>query len=94
MLWKSHGDFQSSHEASVFLPHATKAILEDGLLATSRTAPRPASSITSQPAVSRIKQGEWDVVLTFANGEDCYSARFPRHLNGDWRELWRGVLQH
>ena len=85
-LWKSYADFQSSHEASVFPPHATKAILEDGLLGDIQDSTASGKLDYIAPAVSENKQGE-DVVLTFANGEDYLGKVSALYLNGDWREL-------
>lgn len=85
-LWKSYADFQSSHEASVFPPHATKAILEDGLLGDIQDSTASGKLDYIAPAVSENKQGK-DVVLTFANGEDYLGKVSALYLNGDWREL-------
>ena len=85
-LWKSYADFKSSHEASVFPPHATKAILEDGLLGDIQDSTASGKLDYIAPAVSENKQGK-DVVLTFANGEDYLGKVSALYLNGDWREL-------
>ena len=85
-LWKSYADFKSSHEASVFPPHATKAILEDGLLGDIQDSTASGKLDYIAPAVSENKQGK-DVVLTFANGEGYLGKISALYLNGDWREL-------
>ena len=85
-LWKSYADFKSSHEASVFPPHATKAILEDGLLGDIQDSSASGKLDFIEPAVSENEQGK-DVVLTFANGEDYLGKVSALYLNGDWREL-------
>lgn len=85
-LWKSYADFRSSHEASVFPPHATKAILEDGLLGDIQDSSASGKLDYIEPAVSENEQGK-DVVLTFANGEDYLGKVSALYLNGDWREL-------
>lgn len=85
-LWKSYADFQSSHEASVFPPHATKAILEDGLLGDIQDSSASGKLDYIAPSVSENKQGK-DVVLTFANGEGYLGKVSALYLNGDWREL-------
>lgn len=85
-LWKSYADFQSSHEASVFPPHATKAILEDGLLGDIQDSTASGKLDYIAPAVSENEQGK-DVVLTFANSEDYLGKVSALYLNGDWREL-------
>lgn len=85
-LWKSYADFKSSHEASVFPPHATKAILEDGLLGDIQDSTASGKHDYIEPSVSENEQGK-DVVLTFANGEDYLGKVSALYLNGDWREL-------
>ena len=85
-LWKSYADFQSSHEASVFPPHATKAILEDGLLGDIQDSTASGKLDYIAPSVSENGQGK-DVVLTFANGGDYLGKVSALYLNGDWREL-------
>lgn len=85
-LWKSYADFQSSHEASVFPPHATKAILEDGLLGDIQDSTASGKLDYIAPSVSENEQGK-DVVLTFANGEGYLGKVSALYLNGDWREL-------
>ena len=85
-LWKSYADFQSSHEASVFPPHATKAILEDGLLGDIQDSAVSGKLDYIAPSVSENGQGK-DVVLTFANGGDYLGKVSALYLNGDWREL-------
>lgn len=85
-LWKSYADFRSSHEASVFPPHATKAILEDGLLGDIQDSSVSGKLDYIEPSVSENKQGR-DVILTFANGADYLGKISALYLNGDWREL-------
>ena len=85
-LWKSYADFKSSHEASVFPPHATKAILEDGLLGDIQDSTASGKLDYIAPSVSENEQGK-DVVLTFANGEDYLGKVSALYLNGDWREF-------
>ena len=85
-LWKSYADFKSSHEASVFPPHATKAILEDGLLGDIQDSTASGKLDYIAPSVSENEQGR-DVILTFANGEGYLGKVSALYLNGDWREL-------
>lgn len=85
-LWKSYADFQSSHEASVFPPHATKAILEDGLLGDIQDSTVSGRLDYVVPTVSGNQQGS-DAVLTFENGKDYLGKVSALYLNGDWREL-------
>ena len=75
-LWVPYSEFVKTAEASVFPPHATKAILEDGLLGDIQDSTASGKLDYIAPSVSENKQGK-NVVLTFANGED-YLARFPR----------------
>ena len=85
-LWKSYADFRSSHEASVFPPHATKAILEDGLLGDIQDSAVSGRLDYVVPTVSGNQQGS-DAVLTFENGTDYLGKISALYLNGDWREL-------
>lgn len=85
-LWKSYADFRSSHEASVFPPHATKAVLEDGLLGDIQDSAVSGKLDFIEPSVSENEQGR-DVILTFANGADYLGKISALYLNGDWREL-------
>lgn len=85
-LWKSYADFRSSHEASVFPPHATKAVLEDGLLGDIQDSAVSGKLDYIEPSVSENEQGK-DVILTFANGADYLGKISVLYLNGDWREL-------
>ena len=85
-LWKSYADFRSSHEASVFPPHATKAVLEDGLLGDIQDSAVSGKLDYIAPTVSENEQGS-DVGLTFANGADYLGKISALYLNGDWREM-------
>lgn len=85
-LWKSYADFRSSHEASVFPPHATKAVLEDGLLGDIQDSAVSGKLDYIAPTVSENEQGR-DVILTFENGKDYLGKISALYLNGDWREL-------
>lgn len=85
-LWVPYSEFVKTAEASVFPPHATKAILEDGLLGDIQDSTASGKLDYIAPAVSENKQGK-DVVLTFENGEDYLGKVSALYLNGDWREL-------
>lgn len=85
-LWVPYSEFVKTAEASVFPPHATKAILEDGLLGDVQDSTASGKLDYIAPAVSENKQGK-DVVLTFANGEGYLGKVSALYLNGDWREL-------
>ena len=85
-LWVPYSEFVKTAEASVFPPHATKAILEDGLLGDIQDSTASGKLDYIAPAVSENKQGK-NVVLTFENGEDYLGKVSALYLNGDWREL-------
>lgn len=85
-LWVPYSEFVKTAEASVFPPHATKAILEDGLLGDIQDSTASGKLDYIAPSVSENKQGK-NVVLTFANGEDYLGKVSALYLNGDWREL-------
>lgn len=85
-LWVPYSEFVKTAEASVFPPHATKAILEDGLLGDIQDSTASGKLDYIAPSVLENKQGK-DVVLTFANGEGYLGKVSALYLNGDWREL-------
>lgn len=85
-LWVPYSEFVKTAKASVFPPHATKAILEDGLLGDIQDSTASGKLDFIAPTVSENEQGR-DVILTFANGEDYLGKVSALYLNGDWREL-------
>ena len=85
-LWVPYSEFVKTAKASVYPPHATKAILEDGLLGDIQDSAVSGKLDYIAPTVSENEQGK-DVVLTFANGGDYIGKVSALYLNGDWREL-------
>ena len=85
-LWVPYSEFVKTAKASVYPPHATKAILEDGLLGDIQDSAVSGKLDFIAPAVSENEQGR-DVILTFANGGDYIGKVSALYLNGDWREL-------
>lgn len=85
-LWVPFSEFVKTAEATVNPPHATKAILEDGLLGDIQDSSESGKLDYVVPTVSGNQQGS-DVSLTFPNGEDYLGKISALYLNGDWREL-------
>ena len=85
-LWVPYSEFVKTAEASVFPPHATKAILEDGLLGDIQDSAVSGKLDFIAPTVSKNEQGK-DVILSFENGKDYLGKISALYLNGDWREL-------
>lgn len=85
-LWVPFSEFVKTAKAGVYPPHATKAILEDGLLGDIQDSAVSGKLDYIEPSVSENEQGR-DVILTFANGADYLGKISALYLNGDWREL-------
>ena len=85
-LWVPFSEFVKTAEASVYPPHATKAVLEDGLLGDIQDSTVSGRLDYVVPTVSGNQQGS-DAVLTFENGTDYLGKISALYLNGDWREL-------
>lgn len=85
-LWVPFSEFVKTAEASVYPPHATKAVLEDGLLGDIQDSAVSGRLDYIVPTVSGNQQGS-DAVLTFENGTDYLGKISALYLNGDWREL-------
>ena len=85
-LWVPFSEFVKTAEAGVYPPHATKAILEDGLLGDIQDSAVSGKLDYIEPSVSENEQGR-DVILTFENGKDYLGEISALYLNGDWREL-------
>lgn len=85
-LWVPFSEFVKTAEASVYPPHATKAVLEDGLLGDIQDSAVSGRLDYIVPIVSGNQQGS-DAVLTFENGTDYLGKISALYLNGDWREL-------
>ena len=85
-LWVPFSEFVKTAEAGVYPPHATKAVLEDGLLGDIQDSAVSGRLDYVVPTVSGNQQGS-DAVLTFENGADYLGKISALYLNGDWREL-------
>lgn len=85
-LWVPFSEFVKTAKASVYPPHATKAVLEDGLLGDIQDSTVSGRLDYVVPTVSGNQQGS-DAVLTFENGADYLGKISALYLNGDWREL-------
>ncbi|WP_443599927.1 hemoblobin-interacting domain-containing protein [Agathobaculum sp.] len=85
-LWVPFSEFVKTAEAGVYPPHATKAVLEDGLLGDIQDSTVSGRLDYIVPTVSGNQQGS-DAVLTFENDTDYLGKISALYLNGDWREL-------
>lgn len=85
-LWVPFSEFVKTAKAGVYPPHATKAVLEDGLLGDIQDSTVSGRLDYVVPTVSGNQQGS-DAVLTFENGADYLGKISALYLNGDWREL-------
>lgn len=85
-LWVPFSEFVKTAKAGVYPPHATKAVLEDGLLGDIQDSAVSGRLDYVVPTVSGNQQGS-DAVLTFENGADYLGKISALYLNGDWREL-------
>lgn len=85
-LWVPFSEFVKTAKAGVYPPHATKAVLEDGLLGDIQDSTVSGRLDYVVPTVSGNQQGS-DAVLTFENGTDYLGKLSALYLNGDWREL-------
>ena len=85
-LWVPFSEFIKTAEAGVYPPHATKAVLEDGLLGDIQDSAVSGRLDYVVPTVSGNQQGS-DAVLTFENGTDYLGKISALYLNGDWRKL-------
>lgn len=87
-FWVPFATYRQDANANVHPPHATKALLEDGLLGELQDASVSGKLETPSVEVSNNKQGQ-DPVLTF-NGKQTadYLAKVKEvRLNGDYRPL-------
>ena len=85
-VWLPYAEFVKTAAATVNPPHATKAILEDGLLGDVQDSSVSGKLEAVAPTVSNKEQGK-DVTLTFENGSDYVSKITGLYLNGDWKAL-------
>ena len=87
-LWKPFAAYAASAAASVNPPHATKEVMEDGLLGDVLDSSVSGKLDYITPDSGKYAEGD-DVVLRFtADGADDYISKITGlYLNGDWREL-------
>lgn len=87
-LWKPFAEYTISAAASVNPPHATKEVMEDGLLGDVLDSNVSGKLDYVAPAAGKYIEGT-DVVLQFtADGAADYLSKITAlYLNGDWREL-------
>lgn len=87
-LWKPFAEYTASAAASVNPPHATKEVMEDGLLGDVLDSNVSGKLDYVAPAAGKYTEGT-DVVLQFtADGAADYLSKITAlYLNGDWREL-------
>lgn len=89
--WLPFASYRGTAEATANQPHATKAVLEDGLLGDLQDSSTSGKLDFVEAVVSNNQQGK-KVVLTFS-GDDAtdYLSKINEdglvYLNGDWREL-------
>ena len=89
--WLPFASYRGTAEATANQPHATKAVLEDGLLGDLQDSSTSGKLDFVEAVVSNNQQGK-DVVLTFSgNDATDYLTKIKEdglvYLNGDWREL-------
>lgn len=87
-FWVPFASYRQDANASVHPPHATKALLEDGLLGELQDASVSGKLETPSVEVSHNKQGQ-DPVLTFSGKQtaDYLDKVKEVRLNGDYRPL-------
>ena len=91
MMWIPFASHRTTAEATANQPHATKAVLEDGLLGDIQDSSTSGKLDAITPTITGNKQGS-DVVLTFTgDNAEAYLTKIQNdrlvYLNGDWREL-------
>ncbi len=89
--WLPFASYRGTAEATANQPHATKAVLEDGLLGDLQDSSTSGKLDFVEAVVSNNQQGK-DVVLTFSSDDATdYLSKINEdglvYLNGDWREL-------
>lgn len=90
-MWIPFASHRTTAEATANQPHATKAVLEDGLLGDLQDSSISGKLDFVKAVVSNNQQGK-NVVLTFS-GDDAtaYLSKINEdglvYLNGNWREL-------
>lgn len=93
MMWIPFTDYRTPDKATANQPHATKAVLEDGLLGDILDASESGKFNVPDYTISG-QQGE-NAVLTFTGNtaKDYLSKVSALYLNGDWRELSKSAYE-
>lgn len=90
-MWIPFASHRTTAEATANQPHATKAVLEDGLLGDIQDSSTSGKLDAITPTITGNAQGS-NVVLTFTgDNAEAYLMKIENdglvYLNGDWREL-------
>ena len=93
MMWIPFTDYRTPDKATANQPHATKAVLEDGLLGDIQDSSTSGKFNVPDYTISG-QQGE-NAVLTFTGNtaKDYLSKVSALYLNGDWRELSKSAYE-
>ena len=91
--WIPFSEYRETATANVYQPHATKEVLEDGLLGDILDASESGKFNVPDYTISG-QQGE-NAVLTFTGdtAKDYLSKVTALYLNGDWRELSKSAYE-
>lgn len=91
--WIPFSEYRKIATANVYQPHATKEVLEDGLLGDILDASESGKFNVPDYTISG-QQGE-NAVLTFTGNtaKDYLSKVSALYLNGDWRELSKSAYE-
>ena len=91
--WIPFSEYRKTTTANVYQPHATKEVLEDGLLGDILDASESGKFNVPDYTISG-QQGE-NAVLTFTGNtaKDYLSKVSALYLNGDWRELSKSAYE-
>lgn len=91
--WIPFSEYRKTATANVYQPHATKEVLEDGLLGDILDASESGKFNVPDYTISG-QQGE-NAVLTFTGNtaKDYLSKVSALYLNGDWRELSKSAYE-
>lgn len=91
--WIPFSEYRETATANVYQPHATKEVLEDGLLGDILDASESGKFNVPDYTISG-QQGE-NAVLTFTGNtaKDYLSKVTALYLNGDWRELSKSAYE-
>lgn len=91
--WIPFSEYRETVTANVYQPHATKEVMEDGLLGDILDASESGKFNVPDYTISG-QQGE-NAVLTFTGNtaKDYLSKVSALYLNGDWRELSKSAYE-